>query len=162
MKVEGRCHCGNISYDAEVDPAKVTICHCTDCQTLSGSAYRASVPAPAATFKLRGSPKTYVKTAVVTNNGPDDATDVRINDLPATPTILLKTIAELYSETWNPTAGEWENLTLLVPADGYDSEASVGIEDPRNGIFGRTLAQRPDAGDETGERTDLGARHFRQ
>ena len=64
MKVEGRCHCGSIRYDAEVDPAKVTICHCTDCQTLSGSPYRASVPAPAATFKLqRGSPKTYVKTA---------------------------------------------------------------------------------------------------
>ena len=63
MQVEGRCHCGNISYEADVDPAKVTICHCTDCQTLSGSAYRASVPAPAATFKLRGAPKTYVKTA---------------------------------------------------------------------------------------------------
>ena len=63
MKVEGRCHCGNINYEAEVDPAKVTICHCTDCQTLSGSPYRASVPASAATFKLRGTPKTYVKTA---------------------------------------------------------------------------------------------------
>jgi hypothetical protein len=63
VRVEGRCHCGNISYEADVDPAKVTICHCTDCQTLSGSPYRASVPAPAATFKLRGTPKTYVKTA---------------------------------------------------------------------------------------------------
>ena len=64
MKVEGRCHCGSIRYEAEVDPAKVTICHCTDCQTLSGSPYRASVPAPAATFKLLGaSPKTYIKTA---------------------------------------------------------------------------------------------------
>ena len=64
MKVEGRCHCGSISYEAEVDPSKATICHCTDCQTLSGSPYRASVPAPAATFQLkRGSPQTYVKTA---------------------------------------------------------------------------------------------------
>jgi hypothetical protein len=63
MKVEGRCHCGKISYEAEVDPSKVTICHCTDCQTLSGSAYRASVPAPAASFKLRGTPRKYTKTA---------------------------------------------------------------------------------------------------
>lgn len=63
MKVEGRCHCGAISYEGEVDPAKVTICHCRDCQTLSGSPYRASVPADAATFTLRGTPKTYVKTA---------------------------------------------------------------------------------------------------
>jgi hypothetical protein len=64
MRVEGKCHCGKISYQAEVDPEKVTICHCTDCQNLSGSPYRASVPAPAATFVLRsGAPRTYVKTA---------------------------------------------------------------------------------------------------
>jgi hypothetical protein len=63
MKVSGRCHCGAIRYTAEVDPAKVTICHCTDCQRLSGTAYRASVPAPRASFVLEGTPKTYVKTA---------------------------------------------------------------------------------------------------
>ena len=32
MKVGGQCHCGQIAYTAEVDPAKVTICHCVDCQ----------------------------------------------------------------------------------------------------------------------------------
>lgn len=64
MKVEGRCHCGRITYEATVDPEKVTICHCTDCQTLSGSPYRASVPASRETFSLRtGQPKIYVKTA---------------------------------------------------------------------------------------------------
>ena len=64
MKVEGRCHCGQITYEAIIDPEKVGICHCTDCQMLTGSAYRATVPAPSATFSLRtGQPKTYVKTA---------------------------------------------------------------------------------------------------
>ena len=64
MDVTGRCHCGAISYSAAVDPAKVGICHCTDCQTLTGSAYRVSVPAPAETFKLlSGQPKVYIKTA---------------------------------------------------------------------------------------------------
>lgn len=64
MRVTGRCHCGAITYEAEVDPAKVSICHCTDCQMLTGSAYRASVPAPRDTFVLRsGRPKVYVKTA---------------------------------------------------------------------------------------------------
>ena len=58
MDVTGRCHCGAITYRATVDPATVGICHCTDCQMLSGSAYRVSVPAPAATFKiLSGKPK---------------------------------------------------------------------------------------------------------
>jgi hypothetical protein len=63
VRIDGGCHCGRISYEADIDPDKVGVCHCTDCQTLSGSPYRASVPAPAATFKLRGSPKTYIKTA---------------------------------------------------------------------------------------------------
>ena len=64
MTVNGRCHCGAISYEAVVDPARVGLCHCTDCQTLTGSAYRATVPAPAETFTLRGvPPKIYVKTA---------------------------------------------------------------------------------------------------
>ena len=63
MKVSGSCHCGSIRYTAQVDPEQVTICHCTDCQRLSGSAYRASVPAARETFVLEGTPKTYIKTA---------------------------------------------------------------------------------------------------
>lgn len=64
MKIDGGCHCGEIRYEAEVDPEKVEICHCADCQTLSGSAYRTVVPALEGTFKLlSGQPKPYFKTA---------------------------------------------------------------------------------------------------
>ncbi|MDH3444374.1 MAG: GFA family protein [Deltaproteobacteria bacterium] len=63
MKIDGGCHCGNITYTAEIDPEKVGICHCTDCQTLSGSAFRVSVPATKEAFHLNGTPKIYVKTA---------------------------------------------------------------------------------------------------
>ena len=64
MKVEGQCHCGNIAYAAEVDPERVHVCHCADCQALSGSAFRVTVLAPAQTFRLiSGQPKTYIKTA---------------------------------------------------------------------------------------------------
>ena len=63
MKVDGGCHCGNIRYEAEVDPATVVICHCTDCQTLSGSAFRTMVPTKEGSFRLlSGVPKVYVKT----------------------------------------------------------------------------------------------------
>lgn len=63
MKVDGRCHCGNISYEAEVDPETVGICHCTDCQRLTGTAYRTTVRAPAAGFVLKGgTPTIYIKT----------------------------------------------------------------------------------------------------
>lgn len=64
MKVDGACHCRQIRYEGEVDPETVGICHCTDCQVLTGSAYRVSVPAPASSFRLlSGTPKVYVKTA---------------------------------------------------------------------------------------------------
>jgi len=64
MKVDGRCHCGAITYEAFIDPSKVALCHCSDCQMLTGSVYRATVQAPRDSFKLlSGRPKTYVKTA---------------------------------------------------------------------------------------------------
>ena len=64
MKINGQCHCGEISFEAEVETALFGICHCTDCQALTGSAFNASVPVPAANFVLvRGNPNTYVKTA---------------------------------------------------------------------------------------------------
>jgi hypothetical protein len=64
MHVHGGCHCGYIRYEAEVDAETVSICHCTDCQVLTGTAYRTTVQAPAASFRLlAGEPKRYVKTA---------------------------------------------------------------------------------------------------
>ena len=63
MKIDGACHCGNITYVAEVDPDRAGLCHCTNCQTLSGSAFRMSVPATKENFQLTGQPKIYIKTA---------------------------------------------------------------------------------------------------
>ncbi|MGF6369076.1 hypothetical protein OKW40_001826 [Paraburkholderia sp. RAU6.4a] len=62
MRVEGRCLCGDIVYEAEVKPGTASICHCADCQRQSGSVFRMNIPAPADTFHLlRGMPKTYLK-----------------------------------------------------------------------------------------------------
>ena len=64
MKINGGCHCGYISYEAEIDPEKIVVCHCTDCQTLSGSPFRWVAPTRESTFKLQsGELKIYVKTA---------------------------------------------------------------------------------------------------
>lgn len=64
LKVTGSCHCGAIAYQAEIDPNKVQICHCTDCQKLTGSAFRVTVPASPEGFRLlTGEPRIYLKTA---------------------------------------------------------------------------------------------------
>jgi hypothetical protein len=64
MHITGSCHCGAIQYEAEVDPASVSICHCADCQVLTGSAFRVSIRAAPHTFRLvSGTPRIYTKTA---------------------------------------------------------------------------------------------------
>ena len=64
MKIDGSCHCGNITFKAELDLGKVIICHCTDCQTLSGSVFRTVAFVPDSSFRLlSGEMKLYVKTA---------------------------------------------------------------------------------------------------
>lgn len=63
MHITGACHCGKIRYEAEVDPGHTSICHCTDCQVLTGTAFRVSVRAELGTFRITsGVPRVYTKT----------------------------------------------------------------------------------------------------
>ena len=62
MKIDGRCHCGYVTFEAEADANDTAICHCTDCQMLSGSAFRTVVLTQKGSFKIRsGELKIYVK-----------------------------------------------------------------------------------------------------
>lgn len=64
LKVEGECYCGAIGYEADVQPGTISVCHCDDCQTHSGSAFRANISATAESFRMvKGVPRTYVKTS---------------------------------------------------------------------------------------------------
>jgi hypothetical protein len=63
MQINGACHCGGVSFTADVDPSCAMLCHCTDCQVMSGSAFRMVVVAPIEGFAVRGMPKAYVKVA---------------------------------------------------------------------------------------------------
>ena len=64
MKITGGCHCGNIKYEAEAKPENAMICHCTDCQILSGSAFRTLLLTNEEAFNFTsGQPKIYIKIA---------------------------------------------------------------------------------------------------
>ena len=63
MKIEGSCHCGAVSFTAEVDPERVAVCHCTDCQVLSGAPFRVVVGASIDSLVVHGQTKSYVKVA---------------------------------------------------------------------------------------------------
>lgn len=64
MHVTGHCHCGAISFEADVDPASARACHCTDCQILGGAAFTTNVVVNTGTFKLlNGKVNEYIKIA---------------------------------------------------------------------------------------------------
>lgn len=64
MEIDGACLCGDVSWKARIDPEKVWICHCTDCQINSATAYRYGVRVAASDFELlSGVLKVFVKTA---------------------------------------------------------------------------------------------------
>jgi hypothetical protein len=68
MKIDGACSCGNIRIEGEADPGSVSVCHCTDCQSASGTAFRVSIPVSGATFKMTGQPTIFIKTTAESGN----------------------------------------------------------------------------------------------
>jgi hypothetical protein len=63
MRVDGACHCGAVSFTADIDPSRVMVCHCTDCQVLSGAPFRAVAAAPIESLTVEGQTKSYIKVA---------------------------------------------------------------------------------------------------
>ena len=61
---DGGCQCGALRYRVEGEPVAVGICHCTQCQKQSGSAFGMSFIVRKEAFRLlSGSPKTFTRTS---------------------------------------------------------------------------------------------------
>ena len=64
MDVHGSCHCGTVQFEATIDPKRVGLCHCTDCQVFSSAPFRTSALVVGESFRLiQGQPATYSKNA---------------------------------------------------------------------------------------------------
>jgi hypothetical protein len=127
MHIDGSCHCGSITFTAEIDPSRVMVCHCTDCQVLSGSPFRAIVGAPIDTFVLKGRVKSYVKTAQSGNRraqvfcpecgtplystAPENATSVMIRLGCVAQRALLKPAVQI----WQHSALPWLSDLPAIP-----------------------------------------------
>ncbi|WP_163264652.1 GFA family protein [Chelativorans alearense] len=59
LPIEGGCQCGNLGYRIIAAPLTYYVCHCTDCQKQSGSAYGSSLMVPAQGIELHGPFETY-------------------------------------------------------------------------------------------------------
>ena len=51
MKLEGRCYCGNVRYEAEGEPMMKAQCHCRECQYITGGAPNMFIVMPLQGFK---------------------------------------------------------------------------------------------------------------
>jgi hypothetical protein len=58
-EIKGRCRCGKVTYSSAADPVFVGICHCTNCQKMTGSAYSAVVAVPTPTLAVTGTTKRF-------------------------------------------------------------------------------------------------------
>lgn len=62
MDIDGACLCGQVRYEARIDRSKVRICHCTQCQVQSATAFRTGVLVEREHFRLlSGELKSYIK-----------------------------------------------------------------------------------------------------
>ncbi|CAG8866858.1 GFA family protein [Pseudomonas fluorescens] len=52
--LNGSCLCGNIQYSTLAAPLMTAICHCSDCQKQSGSAFSINVLVPTDGFEVAG------------------------------------------------------------------------------------------------------------
>ena len=63
-KYTGGCQCGELRYEVVGTPRKLVVCHCTDCQRQSGSAFGMTLLVNEADFRLtQGEVKTFVSTS---------------------------------------------------------------------------------------------------
>ena len=94
------CRCGQLTATVSGEPARVSVCHCLNCQKRSGSAFAAQARWPRDRIRIAGESKTFVKVADSGNKAtfhfcPDCGSDVyyeidgkfddKFNDLIAIP-----------------------------------------------------------------------------
>lgn len=136
MMLHGSCHCGAIVFEAQANPKRVVICHCTDCQKMSGGPYRSIVQVKEAEFSLlKGEPKPYFKVgdsgnrrelSFCANCGSHIYATSVVEDVPkgermlGIRTGLLAEVAHLppQSEVWAQSKVPWaENISGLPSVD---------------------------------------------
>ena len=117
MQVHGACHCGKVAFTAEVDPTKVMICNCADCQTLSGAPFRAIAQAPIESFKITGETKAYVKTAESGNKRaqvfcPECATPLYASAVENTTAVMLRLGCVAERDQLKPSLRLWQRSAM--------------------------------------------------
>lgn len=134
VSITGGCHCRAVRYEAEVDPRQVVICHCTDCQSLTGTAFRTTVGAARHAVRVTaGQARVYAKrgdsgrtrfmhfcgdcgSPLFTTGEGDDAATMGIRWGSIDDRVML----EPQGQIWRQSAVDWLGRVDALPARDRD------------------------------------------
>ena len=104
----GGCLCGKIKYSANADPIFMGLCHCTDCQRATGSAFDAVVAIPASSLSVQGTPKMFASKG-------DSGKEIRRSFCPECGSTLMSE-ADMMQDVVMLTTGTLDDRTLFKPS----------------------------------------------
>jgi hypothetical protein len=61
-KLDGGCLCGSITYSCDAEPVATLVCHCTECQRQTGTAFSVVVGVPVDALQVHGDTLAMFKT----------------------------------------------------------------------------------------------------
>ena len=106
---QGGCQCGNLRYEVRDEPLAVTVCHCTHCQSQSGSAFGMSFVVPREAFRvIAGEPRTWTTQA-------DSGADKECVFCPECGVRIYNTLSSM-PKTLNIKPGTLDDRSGLQPA----------------------------------------------
>ena len=107
LPLTGGCFCGACRYALFAAPYVVYVCHCTDCQKQSGSAFNMTMPSPREAFRVtEGEPAAFMRT---TARG-------RVTTIRFCGTCGSRLFAESNPETVAIRPGTLDDTSWLAPA----------------------------------------------
>jgi hypothetical protein len=59
MRIEGGCLCGKVRYSGDAEPIFAGVCHCTNCQRGSGTAFNTVIAVPKPAITVTGATKIF-------------------------------------------------------------------------------------------------------
>ena len=105
---DGGCQCGGIRYRVSAEPVSVRLCHCTECQRQTGSAFGMAMIVRDDAFQLlSGTLKTWTRSS-------DSGRSVACSFCPDCGTRVIHR-AELYRGYTNVRAGTLDDTSWLKP-----------------------------------------------
>jgi hypothetical protein len=109
-EIAGHCLCGNVSYRADAAPVVQAVCHCTECQRQTGTAFSVVVGVPRAALTIKGS-----SLASFTTVGEQHGTDTQRQFCSACGSPIVS-FAEAMPEMAFIKAGTLDDASWIAPA----------------------------------------------